>query len=123
MECSTGHYLRQVQPNVKESLWLKVCPSRKFSAALSELRTGHSQLNESLHRFGLRDDPKCRCGVQEETAEHFLLHCPVFSALPSGVVSRKACPPHVTIAISHNVEFCILVVDFLRQTGRFQYFR
>ena len=40
------------------------------------LRPEMSNLNNDLVNRHLSTDPKCSCGYSEETAEHYLLHCP-----------------------------------------------
>ena len=40
------------------------------------LRQQMSDLNSDLQKRHLLNDPVCACGYPNETAEHFLLHCP-----------------------------------------------
>ena len=68
-------------------------PSRKFlelisnpklprqeSSTISQLRITHIPLNSYLHRFKRVDSPRCpACGEEQETIEHFLLHCPAYA--------------------------------------------
>ena len=49
---------------------------------LTCIRVDHSDLRS--HRFSKQfncTDPKCRCGIEDETSEHFFLRCPVFLGL------------------------------------------
>jgi hypothetical protein len=50
--------------------------------------TGHCTLNEHMYRMGLRNDPMCPCGLDRESAGHFLCVCPRFSALRIRVFGR-----------------------------------
>jgi hypothetical protein len=37
--------------------------------------TGHGKLKSYFYRFGLRDDPTCRCQEEQQTVEHLILCC------------------------------------------------
>ena len=53
-----------------------MCPSKKCRGTL---RTAHGDVfsNERLHRFGLRDDPKCsNCDEPIESPLHRVVECP-----------------------------------------------
>jgi hypothetical protein len=51
--------------------------TRRQTAQLARLRTGHCSLNQYLHRFGHAESPRCECGSGAiENVDHFLLHCP-----------------------------------------------
>ena len=49
--------------------------SRKQSANLIRLRTGHCRLNKYLNRCNIIEDPTCDCGRGIENVKHFLLLC------------------------------------------------
>ncbi|XP_064470301.1 uncharacterized protein LOC135385055 [Ornithodoros turicata] len=54
------------------------CVSRHVEVLLTRLRCLALPLNFYLHRAGVSHSPACaHCG-QEETVEHFLLHCPLY---------------------------------------------
>ncbi|XP_064468016.1 uncharacterized protein LOC135378831 [Ornithodoros turicata] len=54
------------------------CVSRHVEVLLTRLRCLALPLNFYLHRAGVSRSPACvHCG-QEETVEHFLLHCPLY---------------------------------------------
>ena len=50
--------------------------SRRRLTWLTRLRTGHSGLNEFLHRFNLIEEPQCSCTCGTESVRHYLLICP-----------------------------------------------
>ena len=50
-------------------------PSRRTTATLARLRTGHCVLKRYLHRFNIEDSPYCKCNQGMETVEHYLLEC------------------------------------------------
>lgn len=45
------------------------------TAAITQLRAGHSPLNDHLHKRNLTDSPFCITCKRKETTEHFLLFC------------------------------------------------
>lgn len=75
-----NHLLRITKkPNALRGnkLYNAVDLTRRQTAQLARLRSGHCSLNQYLHRFGHARSRKCECGSgANETVEHFLLHCP-----------------------------------------------
>jgi ribonuclease HI len=55
-----------------------VLQQRKHVVWIARLRTGHSRLNEYLHRFKVIETSECECGAEKETVEHFLLNCELY---------------------------------------------
>ena len=49
---------------------------REEAGILSQLRTGHTPLNENLARIGAEETAICACGISRESTQHFLFHCP-----------------------------------------------
>ena len=49
--------------------------TRKQTANLIRLRSGHCRLNKYLHQRKIIEEPGCECGRGTETVKHFLLHC------------------------------------------------
>ena len=45
------------------------------------LRTGHNRLNKHMYKLRLSASPLCPCGLYEQTAEHVLQDCPLYSQL------------------------------------------
>ena len=73
--------LRQItkKPNALRGnkLYKAITLTRRQTAQLARLRTGHCSLNQYLHRFGHADSPQCECGSGAiENVKHLLLHCP-----------------------------------------------
>ena len=52
-------------------------PSKEIGTIITGLRTGYSHLNKYRNNLGQTETPLCSCG-QEETTEHYLLHCPQY---------------------------------------------
>lgn len=51
--------------------------SRRDSAVLFQLRTGHAPLNKHLFRMRCTESPTCdACGEAEETVPHYIYDCP-----------------------------------------------
>ena len=55
--------------------------SRKLIILHTKIRNNNSSLNYDLCRFGLREDPGCRCGFQCENSFHYFLECPLFTQI------------------------------------------
>ncbi|KZP25719.1 hypothetical protein FIBSPDRAFT_733568, partial [Athelia psychrophila] len=55
--------------------------SRKQASILSQFRTNHVPLNQTLFRIGRVESPACpHCGgVTVETIRHFILDCPHYA--------------------------------------------
>ncbi|OCH84475.1 hypothetical protein OBBRIDRAFT_710883, partial [Obba rivulosa] len=46
---------------------------------LTQLRTGHTPLNDHLYKIGSAPSPRCpRCDAPRESVVHFLLVCPAY---------------------------------------------
>jgi hypothetical protein len=54
--------------------------SRATLRNLVSIISGHDKFRKHLHRMGLSDNRLClACGLEEETAFHFMCECPAFS--------------------------------------------
>ena len=54
----------------------------------TSLRLGVSKLNSHLFKFQLIDSTKCECSYHNETTEHFILNCPLYTNLRISLFSR-----------------------------------
>ena len=61
-----------------------------------QLRCNMSRLNKDLFNRHLVGSPSCACGYSEETADHYFLHCPIFSNARAALVANL---PSVTPSI------------------------
>ena len=52
--------------------------SQKDEVDTFRLISGHCKLNGFLYKIWKAPSPRCSCGVNEETVEHFLLFCKMF---------------------------------------------
>jgi len=80
---------------------------------VSQLRTGYSPLvRATLHRIGLATDPLCReCG-EEDTVEHLLVSCPIYTEARSRFWGYL---PTIYEVFSGPAQH---IIDFLRRVGR-----
>ena len=62
--------------------------SRKEQVKHCRLRLAISNLNYDLFRPHLLEDPVCSCGYTAETAEHFLLHCPLYNSIINKTINK-----------------------------------
>ena len=62
---------------------------RGIVTKLFRLKTGHSQLNEHMHRMRIPgyDTPMCVCGQDTATVTHYLLHCPLHTHIRDTTIS------------------------------------
>jgi hypothetical protein len=69
------------RPCLKLARFLRNLPRTKIGVLIG-LLTGHFRLNKHLHRMGLLSDPTCAaCGIEEESALHFICVCPTLDNL------------------------------------------
>ncbi len=52
---------------------------RHAESKLIRVSSGHSRLNNHMHRLGLADDPFCDCGPARQTVSHVLMDCLLIS--------------------------------------------
>ena len=45
---------------------------------LTQLVSGHIELNKHLYQLGKIESPLCKCEEEDETVDHHLLRCPLF---------------------------------------------
>ncbi|XP_026126102.1 uncharacterized protein LOC113107658 isoform X1 [Carassius auratus] len=75
--CHTGRHYYKVQKTIKKSKIIHNL-SRKEQVIFTHLRTGHSNLNQTLHIIGKHDTGLCDvCSVQE-TVEHVMQKCKTY---------------------------------------------
>ena len=57
-----------------------ICHNSKGLKFITRLRLGLSHLREHKFKHSFQDtiNPLCSCGIDIESTEHFLLHCPQF---------------------------------------------
>ena len=53
---------------------------RYSSISHTRIRLDACLLNYYLFRIGCKSSPKCVCGFEVETINHYFLHCPIFAA-------------------------------------------
>ena len=46
---------------------------------LTQLLSGHIELNRHLYQMGKIESPLCKCKLEDETVDHHLLRCPLFA--------------------------------------------
>lgn len=73
--------MHAIDPSVPSPHFMKATEglTRPQRAAIMQLRTGHSPLNEHLSRIGKTASSGCQaCGAPKETTRHFLVTCPAY---------------------------------------------
>ena len=103
--------------------------NRKEQIIHCKMRLGISDLNHDLCQRHLSQDPSCTCNFPEETADHFLLHCPNFTNLRTNTIKtlpveqqtvRTLLRGSDALSISDNETIFRTVEEFILQTQRFQ---
>ena len=100
---------------------------RKSQILHTRLRLQCSSLNADLFKNHILDNDKCPCG-QVETAEHFLLNCPLFTELRNDTIGKILMPYNIEILLkgcplySDNVngEIFLAVQNFILKSNRFE---
>lgn len=98
------------------------------SAVISQLRAGHSPLNDHLHKRKLTTSPLClTCGVRE-TTDHFLLYCRKYKnarrRFRNKLKEKKIRLNWFnTIKILDTPKAFHLLSDFILETQRFVFFQ
>src|SRR5579859_2012914 len=96
--------------------------NRTSLAQLARLRTGHCSLNQYLHRFGIEESPLCECGNEAiENVEHYLLHCPRYDRQRSKLRKEVGIGGMQIEKLLSYPEFINSTLEFVKETGRFQF--
>jgi len=77
--------------------------------------TGHCGLNKHLARMTILADPRCSCGLEEETGIHIICECPKFHLLRSMTLGSCVIQPSEVPGLGP-----VVLDRFLVRTGRFQ---
>lgn len=103
------------------------CGSRIGQIHHARLRMECSSLNFYLFRRNLVNSPSCPCNDGDETNEHFLLHCRLFSQLRTRAYNEITCPISTQILLfgndelsyNENVRIFTCVQSFIISAKRF----
>jgi len=68
-----GYYTKHLIPKVGTKISFPT--DRSIGITYCRLLLHDTMLNDDSHRTGTSDSPVCECGVERESADHFLLHC------------------------------------------------
>jgi hypothetical protein len=77
------------RPCLKLARFLRNLPRTKLGVLIG-LLTGDVRLNKHLHKIGLLSDPTCAaCGIEEESALHFICVCPTLANLRTQIFGKS----------------------------------
>ena len=104
--------------------------SSQAESKLIRLLSGHNCLKEHLHRINVADTPNCNCGLDRQSTEHVLLHCPNLSKQRldlhleiEKIYHEKEVPTHQRISSLQNIlgpnHNRIVNTAIIKATGRF----
>lgn len=80
-------YFWKIFCKLKKPWFAKFKMARSFITSIVRLRSDHYNLNASLYRKNLVDDPSCSCGSPNQDFNHVLFDCPHTTC--KGSVLRK----------------------------------
>ena len=103
--------------------------NRYLSILHARLRMGRSQLNEHLHKIGIKDSPMCSCGQGVEDVWHYFFACPSYVIYRNhlhAVISTFA-PFNIHTVLygcgkcnlESNTMIFMAVQEFIKESGRF----
>jgi hypothetical protein len=103
------------RPCLKLARFLRTLSKTKLGVLIG-LLTGHVWLNEHLHRMGLLSDPTCAvCGIEEESALHFICVCPTLANRRTQIFGKPI------MSVSEYEEMLLgSFVQFAEKSGRFE---
>src|SRR5579859_2960008 len=111
----------KVQDQESKKLYNSIA-NRISLAQLARLRTGHCSLNQYLHRFGIEESPLCECGNGAiENVEHYLLHCPRYDRQRSKLRKKVGIGGMRIEKLLSYPEFINSALEFVKETGSFQF--
>jgi hypothetical protein len=128
----SGRGLYNLKPSVTGHKLIDV-PNPPLYSKIAQLRLGYLGLNKYLYAIGQADSPECEDCREEETVEHYLLHCDRFRD-PRDRLSSKIfnlCGEWILsldmlLGVSEEdkyrdirVEICELLGDYIVQSSRF----
>jgi hypothetical protein len=95
--------------------FLRNLPRTKLGVLIG-LITGHVRLNKNLHKMGLLSDPTCTsCGIEEESALHFICVCPTLASLRTQIFGKPI------LIVSESEEMSAgSFLQFAEKSGRFE---
>lgn len=97
------------------------------SAAISQLRAGHSPLNDHLYKRQLTESPLCPICQKKETTDHFLLYCKRYRKYRNRF-RHKLREEGIKVNWNNTVKLLdspkafFLLSNFILETQRFMYF-
>jgi hypothetical protein len=76
--------------------------------------------NQYLRRFNIEETPLCSCGNgAEETAEHFLIHCPLYDKERAKLMKKVGIGGMWVEKLLGYPKFIPFTLHFVEETGRF----
>ena len=88
-QSTKGQITKQYSPDITARLNMKLNLTHNFTLMV----TGHGNINSYLHRFRIKETPKCTCGTQDQTIDHLLSECELLrkerNVLTTNVLKKK----------------------------------
>lgn len=98
-----------------------------ISHQVTQLLTGHCQLNQQSFKLKKIQSPICDCGSEEESIEHFLFTCSRFTAqrkfLKEACEKKEKNYPPSLAAVAKSAVIWKEVLKFIKETRRLDHNR
>jgi hypothetical protein len=117
--------------NTKPPEWFYL-GERKLNIMLCQMRNACSSLKDDLFNNHVILDPKCSCTFTNETAEHYLLHCPKYTQqrarlnqeitqiIPNiNITTQLLLFGDASISVKSNNSIILACCKFIKSTERF----
>jgi ribonuclease HI len=105
----------RTKPPPKKS-WI-LTASRRSRALLTQIKTGHAYLGEYYLKMLPNESPACLCGLEVQTRDHVLRHCPIYEEHRH--ILRKASPTLHVPTLLCTQEGQQAIVKFVEGSGAF----
>ena len=98
--------------------------NRALIASINRCRSNHYNLAYSLHRQRIIDDPKCKCGNEQEDINHVIWQCPLYKDQRTTMITKlkkllpdSSCYPLcIEMFLSEpNVKACQIIFTFFEK--------
>jgi len=115
------HYRRITSPPyVKTGNELYDGLSRRNTAMLVRLRTGHCALNNYLNRMNITESPMCECRQSRETVRHYIMECPIYESCRETLRNTVGARNLRLERLLGQPKFIKHTIQFVNSSGRFK---
>ena len=85
------------------------------------MRTGHCDLNNYLHRFGIEEESTCECEENNETVAHFLLRYETFARQREKLIKEVGTGGMRVEELLEDSKHVKYTLQYVKETNRFPF--